>query len=464
LHNKQSIENDRGLAYAWSNNMLQTLIYDEIYISSILNIFKHSECRVISPLIYEPIREQMVWGKNKKIIEDLYKKSFSKKFNYDTCPLFPAGSFYWFRPELLEELSRVVSGIEEFPVEPIPDDGTLPHALERYIGILEKENKSEVIQIRPLDSHVKLNDQIPKVSIIIPVFNCEKYLFDSVNSCLQQDINIPVEIIIVDNCSTDYSLDVSNMYEAIYSGKVKVIQEKKKGAGVARNSGIKFAKGDFVTFLDADDILTPWAIRTLWDAIKSDENAEFVAGSLRFFSEIDYGSPIPHGSSGEIVQIDNEDILSEDWNRLITDFGPCAKLYRKNFLELNNLYFPEGNFEDNFFVCNAYNRAKKIKIVKNTVYLYRKYQSREGLTQSTRIQQNDVHDQINVFLETLNSIAGSSDNKDILMLNQISRSIIMKLKEKCDHLIANSKYDLHDLFYMANEKQKNNIELYMEIK
>jgi glycosyltransferase involved in cell wall biosynthesis len=460
LHNKQSIEKDRNLASGWANHMLQALIYDEIYVSSVLNLFSKSQCRVISPLIYEPIREQMSWGNNKKIIKNLYEKYYNKKFSYKQCPLFPAGSFYWFKPDLLNELRSVVNGLEDFPQEPIPDDGTLAHALERFIGILEAENNTHILQIRPVDTFIKYKKISPIVSIIIPFFNAERWLPDAINSCLQQDVNFPVEIILVDNLSTDKSLQVAKTYENIYQGKIKTIQEKNKGAGAARNAGVKFCSGAYITFLDADDILTPWSIRTLLESMKNDETINFACGSLRFFSEDDYGNPIPHLANGEILDVENDD--NGNWDALVSDFGPCAKMYRKEFIERCDLTFPEGNFEDNFFICKAYFLADKIRIVRNTVYLYRKYFSRDGLTQSTRNEDKDVVDQIKMFVKTAEYIYGNGFDSSTVRKRGVR--IMRKFKEKCEHLIGEKKIDLANLALTLNEEDNGILEVYKTIK
>ena len=92
-----------------------------------------------------------------------------------------------------------------------------------------------------------------KVSVIIPVYNCENYISKSVESVINQDIS-EVEIILVDDGSTDDSLKVCQLLSLKYRN-IKVISQGNKGPGAARNAGLKIATGEYVTFLDGDDLL-----------------------------------------------------------------------------------------------------------------------------------------------------------------------------------------------------------------
>jgi glycosyltransferase involved in cell wall biosynthesis len=96
-------------------------------------------------------------------------------------------------------------------------------------------------------------DAIPLVSIIIPVYNAEKYLAEAVRSAMEQTWPNK-EIIIIDDGSTDNSLSIAKSFE---SENIKVFTQTNKGASTARNKGLEQAKGDYIQFLDADDLLSP---------------------------------------------------------------------------------------------------------------------------------------------------------------------------------------------------------------
>jgi len=94
------------------------------------------------------------------------------------------------------------------------------------------------------------------ISIIIPTYNVEHYVAEALDSAIAQTYR-PIEIIAVDNNSTDGTLSVLHDYEARHPGLITVLQEPKQGAPAARNLGLKHAKGEWIQFLDADDLLLP---------------------------------------------------------------------------------------------------------------------------------------------------------------------------------------------------------------
>ena len=96
------------------------------------------------------------------------------------------------------------------------------------------------------------------VSVIIPTFNCAHYITDAVESVLNQTYN-DFEIIVIDDGSTDNTRSVLQNY--IESGKIKYIYQENMGPGAARNSGIQMARGDYIAFLDADDVLLPASLQ-----------------------------------------------------------------------------------------------------------------------------------------------------------------------------------------------------------
>lgn len=101
-----------------------------------------------------------------------------------------------------------------------------------------------------------------KVSVIIPVFNAEAYLRECIDSVLSQDLQ-DLEVICVDDGSGDRSLEILAEYEE-YDKRVIVIRQQNSGAGAARNNGLTLARGEYVFFMDADDVLLPGCVEKLW--------------------------------------------------------------------------------------------------------------------------------------------------------------------------------------------------------
>ena len=123
------------------------------------------------------------------------------------------------------------------------------------------------------------------ISVIIPVYNVEKYIEDSLNSVLNQSFK-DIEVICVDDESTDNSLRILNEFEA-RDKRVKVISQKNKGNGGARNTGLKHASGDYVYFLDADDLLFENALEKMYRNAKSNQSDLVIFKITRFYETED---------------------------------------------------------------------------------------------------------------------------------------------------------------------------------
>lgn len=115
------------------------------------------------------------------------------------------------------------------------------------------------------------------VSVIIPCFNVEEYISECLESVLSQ-VYPYIEIVCIDNNSTDNTLSILKEYEKNHPYKICVLQEVKNGASAARNKGLPVAKGEWIQFLDADDILFPEKIEQQARLVIKKNNAGFIAG------------------------------------------------------------------------------------------------------------------------------------------------------------------------------------------
>jgi len=117
------------------------------------------------------------------------------------------------------------------------------------------------------------------ISVIIPVYNTEKYLGKAIESVLQQEEN-PLEIIIIDDGSTDTSVVVAQQF----GDKIKLLeQETNKGCGAARNRGVKHAKGDYLAFLDADDLWTEGKLENQLHYLENNPETDMIFGNVEQF-------------------------------------------------------------------------------------------------------------------------------------------------------------------------------------
>ncbi|GIP51614.1 glycosyltransferase family 2 protein [Paenibacillus vini] len=230
-----------------------------------------------------------------------------------------------------------------------------------------------------------------KISIIMPMFNVEEYIFETIESVLVQTME-NFELIVVDDNSSDRSCEIVSRYTE-RDDRLVLVRQLGKGVSSARNIGLGLAQGDYITFLDADDLLMPDSLEILYEnAIKS--KADIVVGHHNMFN----------AKSRELSWVFNAypslNISGEKTiyaNRELLQLPYCwGKLYTRKLIK--NIQFPEHiSFgEDQVFISHAYLKANKILLIDAIIYDYRK---REGqVTQSGYLTpEKYVSDVITVF-------------------------------------------------------------------
>ena len=193
-----------------------------------------------------------------------------------------------------------------------------------------------------------------KVSIIIPVYNSEKYLKKCVDSILNQ-IYKNIEIIIIDDGSKDNSYEVIKELEKENPTIIKGFTQENQGVANTRNNGVQYASGDFIMFSDNDDYLDKDCVEVFVNAIVKEE-ADIVVGGYRRVS-----------TDGKVLM---ERKLSEDssWSKYV-QICPWAKIYKRDFLIKNNLKFlsyPIG--EDMYMNLIAYYKSSKVVSIEYVGY------------------------------------------------------------------------------------------------
>lgn len=129
----------------------------------------------------------------------------------------------------------------------------------------------------------------PLVSVIIPVYNCERYLAEAIESVLVQTYR-PIEVIVVDDGSTDGSADIVKSF----ASSVRYCFQPHSGAGAARNVGIELAQGSFFAFLDADDLWVNDKLTRQMTAINSDRELDIVFGHIQQFHSPELDESVKH--------------------------------------------------------------------------------------------------------------------------------------------------------------------------
>lgn len=206
------------------------------------------------------------------------------------------------------------------------------------------------------------------ISIIIPIYKVEQYLAECMESVLGQSYT-KLEIILVDDGSPDACPALCDEY-AEKDKRVKVIHKKNGGLSDARNAGLEIATGEYIAFVDSDDVIHKDYVRLLYEAIK-DANADISACDLMEFQD---GTKTPNFTY-EIEDVKcNQYLPEEALGELIRGTGfraiACNKMYKQSML--SDEVFEVGRYhEDEFFTYRMIDKAKSLTFVGAKLYYYR---------------------------------------------------------------------------------------------
>lgn len=214
---------------------------------------------------------------------------------------------------------------------------------------------------------------VSKISVILPVFNGERYIKKAIESVLNQTLT-DFELIIVDDGSTD---NTSSIIKQFTDSRIKLISQDNIGPGASRNKAFKEVRSEYVMYLDGDDWFREDALEIAYDEAKANNT------DLTFFQMINYDD-----ATGRIYENDWFDLTTFDdtyENRVFCpeetpgsifdlSVGVCQKIYKTSFLRSIGAQFPEGIFfEDMPFFYYVYLKSKRISIIKEHLYFRRKH-------------------------------------------------------------------------------------------
>lgn len=243
------------------------------------------------------------------------------------------------------------------------------------------------------------------ISVIVPVYNGEKYIEKCLESITNQTLK-NIEIICVNDGSTDNTLSILEKYST-QDKRIKVISIENRGQGHARNIALNESNGEYISFVDADDWIEKETYEQLYNKAKSDDL------DLVFFQMINYID-----TSGKLVETDlynhkcfEDNNITEtsvfnynDTQQFLFEIPVCpvSKIYKKDFLKFNRLEFPEGMlFEDNSFFYESYFKCKRAGFIKKHFYYRRRHD--DSVTQTFDMRKYDiikaVNDTLNVFIQ-----------------------------------------------------------------
>ncbi len=233
------------------------------------------------------------------------------------------------------------------------------------------------------------------VTVIIPVYNVEQYISQCLKSLISQTYKLEnIEILIVDDCGQDKSIEIANKFLPSLGEMAQILQYKaNKGLGGARNFGIEKASGQYIMFLDSDDYLDSDAIEKLVYSIESNQT-DLVIFNMNSFSNSN--KRYPQNPSFDLFEIFPNNFKLKRYEyplypKLSHSFSACNKLFKKSIFT-PNIRFPESQHsEDALLVSHILADSKSISFVNNTFYQYRQRESDSSTSITDTMFQTKEH-------------------------------------------------------------------------
>lgn len=259
------------------------------------------------------------------------------------------------------------------------------------------------------------------ISVIVPVYNAEKYIYKCVESICQQSYS-NYELILINDGSKDKSLLICKEFSELDS-RIVVIDRPNGGASAARNTGLDAAKGDYIVFVDSDDYVSPDYLRNLYLAAKC-RNFDIIQCNLQRVKNMDMNNKEVLFRDQDVVEITKEQALNQRKYKV----SVCGKIYRKAIFD--SFHFQESIiFEDDASYYIFIDRANKIGLLDETLYFY--YLSDDSVMRNDKIDKSiafiDIYkSRIEYFCERDNQvfIDGTYDRFCLVLMLTYSSSLV----------------------------------------
>ena len=215
------------------------------------------------------------------------------------------------------------------------------------------------------------NSVLPRVSLVLPVFNVAPYIRECLDSIVSQSYSHPFEAILVDDGSTDGSLAICREFAARFPEVFVLIEcETNAGVSAARNLGLERALGSFLVFVDPDDVLPQRTLELMVEAAERHE-ADIVKGNLVLFDDNSERLAPDRVRAARVLV--GEDVLEALYEHAEVRGHIGGKLFRRE--SFGDLRFPLGvrMAQDLYYFCEMFARANSLALISDVVYRYRKH-------------------------------------------------------------------------------------------
>lgn len=282
---------------------------------------------------------------------------------------------------------------------------------------------------------------MPRVSIIIPVYNVEPYIEECLQSVAYQTVSSQIECIIVDDKGTDASITIAEEFVNSYKGPIPfriIYRELNGGLSAARNSGIREAKGEYIYFLDSDDYIIPTCIETL--LTMADKHAGVDLLPALYIRESNDMQQFGSKSFPEFSSNHNE------IKRALLDYDripvtAANRLIRRSLIIDNDLWFKEGIIhEDNYWTFFLAKHVKRMAFCTEKIYYYRETQGSITKAVNREKEIKAYATIVNDFIENIDNIEIGAQKRIILLhLLIVKANNFYKSQSDFDNLLQRFK-------------------------
>lgn len=295
------------------------------------------------------------------------------------------------------------------------------------------------------------------ISIIIPAFDIDKFLVACLNSIIDQ-ISSNVEIIIVDDGSTDKTGEIANQF-AYHYDNIKVIHQNNQGVSAARNRGLLEAKGQYIWFVDGDDIVNTNSINFLIDAIKLYQTDIIFFGFKEFFNKLEKIQT----ADLRVTDVSTNDEFITHLPFLIKEkvltYSPCSKIVKRKLLLEHDILFDTNltYSEDYYWNYQVFKVIDTFAYTDQALYFYRKSRAQSATTQLSVSHLRSALQALKLSVDDMLLNYGDSRTLPSLLLYS-SQTFFYILPEfyKVKQLNDTNMATFYDLYHIY---QRHNVEL-----
>lgn len=274
-----------------------------------------------------------------------------------------------------------------------------------------------------------------KISVIIPVYNCEEYIGNTLKSVINQDFK-DFEIIVIDDGSTDNSLEVINETLKASGARYKIIHQENGGVSVARNHGIDVSSGEYLVFVDGDDFIMPNHLSELYNGVRDFGLIQFVKKD---------GELLSNPNHFDFKYISTDEFIKKELSMEIL-FNFFQLIYKADIIKDNNIRFSPGVVygEDTEFALKALIYGDTLHVSNEVTYYY--IQRSDSAIRTTEFRRFDI---VEIFegLVDYYRIRGKNELANLIITSRIPKAIFGNM-----NYFFYSCYGFDEVMYVMKRK------------